>query len=84
MMTLYRLIDFVFWVLDLAVLLRVLFSWINPDPYNTLVRWVYQLTEPILAPLRRVIPPLGGLDITPMVALLILQLVHRLILSVLS
>jgi len=84
MMTLYRLIDFVFWVLDLAVLLRVLFSWINPDPYNMLVRWVYQLTEPILAPLRRVIPPLGGLDITPMVALLILQLVHRLILSVLS
>jgi YggT family protein len=83
MITLYRLIDFAFWVLNLAILLRVLFSWIRPDPYNVLVRWVYQLTEPILAPLRRVIPPLGGFDITPMVALVILEIVHRLIISLL-
>jgi len=83
MTTLYRLIDFLFWLLNLAILLRVLFSWINPDPYNVLVRWVYQLTEPILAPLRRVIPPIGGLDITPMVALVLLELVHRLIASLL-
>jgi len=83
MITLYRLIDFLFWVLDLAILLRVLFSWINPDPYNVLVRWVYQLTEPILAPLRKVIPPMGGLDITPMVALVLLELGHRLISSLL-
>jgi YggT family protein len=83
MMTVYRLVDFVFWVLDLAILLRVLFSWINPESYNVLVHWVYQLTEPILVPLRRMIPPVGGLDITPMVALLMLQLVRRLVFSLL-
>ncbi len=81
MMTLYRLIDTVFWLLDLAILLRVLFSWINPDPYNPLVRFIYQVTEPILAPLRRFIPPFGGLDITPIVALIIMDFVRRILLG---
>jgi len=80
---LYRTVDFVFRVLDLLILLRVLFSWISLGPGNDLVRIVYQLTEPILAPLRRYIPPLGGLDITPMVALMLLELIKRLLISVL-
>lgn len=80
-MTLYRLIGFVFWILNLAILLRVLLSWIRPDPRNPLVQLLYQITEPILAPLRRYIPPFGGLDITPMVALLLLELLHRLLID---
>jgi YggT family protein len=79
MMSLYRLIDLAFWLLNLAILLRVLFSWINPDPYNALVRLVYQVTEPILAPLRRYIPPVAGLDITPMAAIVFLELLHRIV-----
>jgi YggT family protein len=81
MMSLYRIVDTIFWLLDLAILLRVLFSWINPDPFHPLVRFVYQITEPFLAPLRRFIPSFGGLDITPMVALLIVDLVRRFLLS---
>jgi YggT family protein len=81
--TLYRLIDLIFRAVDLLILLRVLFSWINLGPGNDLVRLVYQLTEPILAPLRRYIPPFGGLDITPMVALMLLELVKRLLIDVL-
>jgi YggT family protein len=65
---LYRLLDSIFWLLNLAILLRVLFSWINPDPRNGLVHLIYQITEPILGPLRRYVPPFGGLDITPMIA----------------
>ena len=83
MISLYRLVDFIFWLLDLAILLRVLFSWINPDPFNALVRIVYQITDPVLAPLRRVIPPVGGLDITPVVAFMVLQLLRRVVLSLL-
>ncbi len=82
MISLYRLINLAFWVLDLAILLRVLFSWINPDPDNALVHLVYQISEPILAPLRRVIPPIGGLDITPIIALFLLELVQRFLISV--
>jgi YggT family protein len=80
-LTLYRVIDSIFWLLNLAILLRVLFSWINPDPGNAVVHLIYQITEPILAPLRRYIPSLGGLDITPMIALLLLELLHRLLMD---
>jgi YggT family protein len=83
MNSLFRLIDMLFWLLDLAILVRVLFSWVNPDPYNSLVRLVYQVTEPILAPLRRIIPPIGGLDLSPMVALVLISLVREILVAVL-
>lgn len=82
-MRLYPLVNFIFWMLDIAILLRVLISWIQPDPYNPIVRVIYDITEPILAPLRRYIPPLGGFDLTPMVALILLDLLERVILSLL-
>ena len=81
MIILYRAIDSVFWLLNLAILLRVLFSWIRPDPYNQIVRLVYQITDPILDPLRRHVPPIGGMDITPMVAIVILELVRSIVLA---
>ena len=64
-----------------AIMTEILFSWINPDPFNPLVRFVYQITEPFLAPLRRFIPTFGGLDITPVVALFILDLLRRFLLT---
>ena len=83
MNSLFRLVDMLFWLLDLAILVRVLFSWVNPDPYNSLVRLVYQVTEPILAPLRRIIPPIGGLDLSPMVALVLISLVREILVALL-
>jgi len=83
MTTLYRAIDLAFWLLNLAIILRVLFSWIRPGPGNALVRLVYQISEPIMAPLQRYVPSLGGLDITPMVALVLLEMLRRLIVSIL-
>ena len=73
-----------FGVLDLAILARVLISWIRPDPDSPLVRILWEVTEPIMRPLRRVIPPLGGtLDITPMIALFLLEVVQRFLLAAL-
>ena len=83
MTTLYRTVDLVFWLLNLAIILRVLFSWIRPNPGNALVHLVYQITEPIMAPLQRYVPSLGGLDITPMVALVLLEMLRRLIVAIL-
>ena len=55
----------------IIVFARVLFSWFNPAPHNdfvrTLVRFVYDVTEPVLGRIRAKIPPLGGLDLSPMV-----------------
>ncbi len=49
---------------------RALISWVNPDPYNPIVRFLYKATEPLLYRVRRVLPVMGGLDLSPMVALL--------------
>ena len=83
MRSLYSFVDLVFWLFGLAILLRVLFSWIHPDPGNALVRLVYQVTEPLLAPLRRLVPAFGGLDVTPMVALMLVELARRLVMTIL-
>lgn len=75
-----------FGVLQLAIMIRVLASWIpGLSPYSPWVRWAFALSEPILAPLRRLIPPIGpGIDISPIVAyLLVGWLVAPLVLSLL-
>ena len=58
---------------------RVLMSWFNPNPYNPLVQFVLRLTEPVLAPIRRVLPSMGGLDLSPLVVVVVLMFVKRLI-----
>ncbi len=76
--------DLLFTVLTFAIIARALISWLPVDPYHPIVQFLYQITDPILAPLRRVIPPLGMMDITPIVALILLQIlqtiVHRILL----
>src|SRR3989337_132831 len=52
-----------------VIIVRALISWVNPDPYNPVVRFLYQATEPVLYRIRRVIPFLGGLDVSPIVAI---------------
>jgi YggT family protein len=70
-MLLARLID----LYSLIVLAAVIVSWIQLPPYHPVVKLLNSLTEPALAPIRKVIPPMGGLDITPMLLLILLQLV---------
>lgn len=62
-----------------VIIIRALLSWVSPDPYNPLVRLLVTITEPVLKPLRRLLPPrrTGGLDLSPMVAILLLQLVKN-------
>ncbi len=74
----------VFFLLDLysfVVFVSVALSWLRLSPENPVVRVTSALTEPVLAPLRRVIPPLGGFDITPIVLLLGIELVKKLLLG---
>ncbi len=76
LITFVKLLSTVLWVLLLA---RVVISWTNPSGGGNLVAIVYQLTEPILAPIRRVIPPTSGIDWSPMIAMLILAIVSRVV-----
>jgi YggT family protein len=51
---------------------RAVVSWVNADPYNPIVRFLAQVTEPLLSRIRRVLPVMGGFDLSPMVLLLII------------
>lgn len=62
-------------VLTLAILIRVILSWISPGQTNILTKILHQITEPILAPLRRIIPRVGVMDFSPLVAIVLLQLI---------
>jgi YggT family protein len=62
---------------SLVVLVAVILSWLPVTRSNTLATLVYRLTEPALAPIRRVLPPMGGLDLSPMVLLIALQFLKR-------
>ena len=72
------LVAWTFQILRLALLVRVVCSWVRVSPYSPWVRWAFALSEPILRPLRQLIPPLGMMDISPLVAYFGLGLLQRL------
>lgn len=76
----FTFVDFLITVLYFALLGRVILSWIKLSPTNPLVVIIFQITEPILAPIRRVLPKMGMLDLSPMVALVILFAIRNFIL----
>ncbi len=65
------------WALSLAIFIRAIISWFPIDPRSSLVTVLDQITEPILEPLRRIVPRLGMIDITPLVAILLLSFVGQ-------
>ena len=75
----HLLVSWTFWILKAAIVVRVISSWLPISPYSPWVRWSYQLSEPVLAPFRRVIPNLGGLDISPIIAFILLNVLEGLL-----
>lgn len=70
-------------VYELILLIRVLMSWFQPDPYNPIVRVLYNLTEPVLKPIRDVLPRMGMIDLSPLVAFLLLFALRTIIIRML-
>jgi YggT family protein len=75
-------VDILFNVLLFAILGRVLISWIDPMGNMRVTQILREITEPILAPLRSILPQVGMFDLSPLVAMLLLQLLHGLLLQV--
>jgi YggT family protein len=63
-----------------AVLIQVILSWINPGSYNPASALLYSLTEPVMRPARNVLPPISGLDLSPMLVMIVLILLKMLLL----
>jgi YggT family protein len=75
----HLLVSWTFAILKIALIVRVISSWLPISPYSRWVLWSYKLSEPILAPLRRIVPNLGGLDITPILAYFLLSITESLL-----
>ncbi len=60
-----------------AIFIRIIFSWISFDPRNPLYQIIYEITEPILAPIRQFMPRMGMLDLSPMLAIFLLYIIAR-------
>jgi YggT family protein len=58
---------------------RAIISWVNPDPYNPIVRFLYKATEPVLYRVRRFMPDMGGLDLSPLVVILAIYFIKAFI-----
>jgi len=71
------LLNIWFW----SILIRAVMSWFNPDPRQPIVTLIVQLTEPILRPARQLIPPFSGLDLSPLLVLLLLHLTKLLLIA---
>lgn len=61
--------------LTVAIIIRAAMSWFSPSPVNMLYVVLYRITEPVLSPLRRITPMVGMFDLTPLLAILILQMI---------
>lgn len=68
------LLNIYWWI----ILVRALISWVSPDPYNPIVVFLQRATEPVLEPIRRLVPPerLGGIDLSPLIAMLAILFVR--------
>lgn len=79
----YQLVNVIFDILYWILVARILISWIPHDPYNSFIKVIYQVSDPILAPFKRLIPPIGMVDISPIVAFLALTFLKSVILNLL-
>lgn len=79
-----ELLRLLIYIYVFAIFILAILSWVNPDPANPVVPLLWRLTSPITAPIRQLIPPLGGIDLTPMFAIIGLLFLSRLLLDPLS
>ena len=84
----YSLVNFIGWLLSLyswVIIAAALITWVSPDPRNPVVQFLFRVTEPVLRPVRQLLPPwkTGGLDLSPLIVLIAIQFVERVILPAL-
>lgn len=79
-----KLIGLVITVFTFSILIQVILSWVNPGSYNPVTGLLYSLNEPILSRARRIIPPIHGFDLSPILAMIFLQLLNILLVAPIS
>ncbi|MBF0282276.1 MAG: YggT family protein [Zetaproteobacteria bacterium] len=78
------ILDIVLTLAMVVVIARAVLSWVSPDPYNPIVRMINQFSEPVLYPIRRRLPYIGGMDLSPMVVLLVIFFLQSFLVNTLA
>ena len=78
---LYDLVSLSFDIFIVALFVQAILSWVNPDPYNPVNSLLRSLTAPVLNPIKKYVPPIGGIDLSTLVGLIGLMFLKRLVLS---
>ena len=81
MVMIYPAVDLIFKVISILIFSRVILSWVPHDRFHPLIKLVYQMTDPILKPLQGMIQFPGGLDLSPIIAIFLLNFLKRAVIS---
>jgi YggT family protein len=82
--SLVTIISYLFNALTLLIIARALLSWIDPGMRSSVGKILVDITEPLIGPIRRMMPSAGGIDFSPIVAIILLQFVERIVLQALA
>ena len=77
-------LDTVLWLYMWVIIARALISWVNPDPWNPIVQFLERVTEPVLSPIRRLVGLRMGIDLSPIIAILIISFLQIAVVKTLS
>ncbi len=77
-----NLVSLIINVFELILLARIIASWLQVNPYNPIMQFLYRITEPVLAPIRRMLPPTGMMDFSPLVVFVILLVLQAILIQV--
>ncbi len=82
-MDLISIVSTIFNVYIYIVIARVLLSWIPHNPSQPIFKFIYETTEPVMAPFSRLIPSMGGIDFSPIMVIFVIEIVRKIVLSLL-
>jgi YggT family protein len=83
-LSLAQLLELTVWVFLIAIFVRIILSWIAPHSHHPMTALLISLTEPLMRPARRLLPPISGLDLSPIIVLILLQLTLMLVVQPLT
>lgn len=82
-MIIYDIVSLAFDVMMWLIVIRCILSFIRHNPYQPIIRFIYDITEPIMGPFRRLLPGAGGIDFSPIIVWMVLMLLRNLVLGIL-
>ncbi|MEN6460878.1 MAG: YggT family protein [Syntrophomonas sp.] len=76
-----QVIDIIFEVLVWMIIARCVLSFVRHDPRQPVIRFIYDVTEPVMAPFRKIIPSTGGIDFSPIITVLAIEFIRRIVIK---